>query len=83
MSDLAAPGPLMRRKPIESLIATSRSNDLKRTLGPFGVVALGIGCIIGAGLFSLTGIAAAQYAGPAVTLSYVIAAFGCCFAGLC
>ncbi len=83
MSDATAPGPLMRRKPIASLIAQSGGNELKRTLGPIGVVSLGIGCIIGAGLFSLTGIAAAQYAGPGVTLSYVIAAIGCGFAGLC
>ncbi|MBL7999375.1 MAG: amino acid permease [Candidatus Kapabacteria bacterium] len=56
---------------------------LKRTLGPWNLVALGIGAIIGAGLFSLTGIAAANNAGPAVTLSFVLAAVGCAFAGLC
>ena len=56
---------------------------LKRTLGPMSLVALGIGAIIGAGLFSLTGIAAAQYAGPAVALSMVVAGIGCAFAGLC
>lgn len=56
---------------------------LKRTLGPWNLVALGIGAIIGAGLFSLTGIAAAENAGPAVTLSFVLAAVGCAFAGLC
>ncbi len=83
MSEATAPGPLMRRKPIESLVAQTGGGELKRTLGPLGVIALGIGCIIGAGLFSLTGIAAAQYAGPGVTLSYVIAAVGCGFAGLC
>ena len=83
MSDVTAPGPLTRRKPIEALVAQGAANELKRTLGPLGVIALGIGCIIGAGLFSLTGIAAAHYAGPGVTLSYVIAAIGCGFAGLC
>ncbi len=56
---------------------------LRRTLGTGSVVALGIGAIIGAGLFSLTGIAAAENAGPAVTLSFMIAALGCAFAGLC
>src|SRR5580765_4168505 len=56
---------------------------LKKTLGPFNLVALGIGAIIGAGLFSLTGIAAADNAGPAVVLSFVIAAIGCAFAGMC
>ncbi|MEY4942839.1 MAG: hypothetical protein RL254_1020 [Planctomycetota bacterium] len=61
----------------------SGSESLKRTLGPSQLVALGIGAIIGAGLFSLTGIAASQNAGPAVVLSFVIAAVGCAFAGLC
>lgn len=61
----------------------SEDTELKRTLGPWQLVALGIGAIIGAGLFSLTGIAAADHAGPAVTISFVIAAVGCAFAGLC
>ncbi len=56
---------------------------LKRTLGPVSLVALGIGAIIGAGLFSITGGAAATNAGPAVTISFVIAAMACGFAGLC
>jgi len=55
----------------------------KKALGPGNLIALGIGAIIGAGLFSLTGLAAAQYAGPAVALSMVVAAIGCAFAGLC
>lgn len=59
------------------------SNELKRTLGPWNLVALGIGAIIGAGLFSLTGIAAAEHAGPAVSLSFIVAAVSCAFAGLC
>src|SRR5580698_173777 len=58
-------------------------DSLKRTLGPVNLVALGIGAIIGAGLFSLTGIAAAENSGPAVVLSMVCAAVGCAFAGLC
>jgi basic amino acid/polyamine antiporter, APA family len=61
----------------------TEDTELKRTLGPWQLVALGIGAIIGAGLFSLTGIAAAEHAGPAVTISFVIAAVGCAFAGLC
>src|SRR5690606_6384630 len=56
---------------------------LKKTLGAYGLVALGVGAIIGAGLFSLTGIAAAENAGPAVTISFIVAAIGCAFAGLC
>ena len=83
MSEVVRPSPLLWRKPIEDLTVEDGEHALKRTLGPFGVIALGIGCIIGAGLFSLTGIAAAQNAGPAVTLSYVFAAVGCGFAGLC
>ena len=61
----------------------SGEHTLKRTLGPGSLVALGIGAIIGAGLFSLTGIAASVNAGPAVVLSFVLAAVGCAFAGLC
>jgi APA family basic amino acid/polyamine antiporter len=56
---------------------------LRRSLGPVSLIALGIGAIIGAGLFSLTGIAAAENAGPAVVLSFVLAAVGCVFAGMC
>ena len=63
--------------------AEGGAHQLKRTLGPVQLVALGIGAIIGAGLFSLTGIAAAQNSGPAVTLSMIVAAIGCAFAGLC
>jgi APA family basic amino acid/polyamine antiporter len=63
--------------------ADSGGHGLKRTLGAAQLVALGIGAIIGAGLFSLTGLAAAENAGPAVVASMVIAAIGCGFAGLC
>ncbi len=72
-------------KPLDKLMSesTGEGNQLKRTLSATSLVALGIGAIIGAGLFSLTGIAAAEHAGPAVTISFVLAAFGCAFAGLC
>lgn len=63
--------------------SSDEGNQLKRSLNATSLVALGIGAIIGAGLFSLTGIAAAEHAGPAVTISFVLAAFGCAFAGLC
>lgn len=63
--------------------AESGEGTLKRTLTSFNLVALGIGAIIGAGLFSLTGLAAANNAGPAVTISFIIGAVGCAFAGLC
>lgn len=74
------------KKPIDALVAEaaeSGEGTLKRTLSSRSLVALGIGAIIGAGLFSLTGIAAAEHSGPAVTLSFVLAAVGCAFAGLC
>lgn len=77
---------MLYKKSIPSLIAEAEESGegtLKRTLTSSGLVALGVGAIIGAGLFSLTGIAAAENAGPAVTLSFIIAAIGCAFAGLC
>ena len=76
---------LFATKSIDRIMAESNSgaHRLKRTLGAVQLVALGIGAIIGAGLFSLTGVAAAQNSGPAVTLSMAIAAVGCAFAGLC
>ena len=58
-------------------------NDLKRALGPMHLIALGIGAIIGAGIFVLTGHAAASYAGSGVVISFAIAGLGCLFAGLC
>jgi len=75
---------LFRTKPLAALLAQVNDTEgLKRTLGWPGLIALGIGAIIGAGLFARTPAAAAQNAGPAVTLSFVIAAIGCAFAGLC
>src|SRR3954468_293089 len=56
---------------------------LKRALGALNLTMLGIGAIIGAGIFVLTGTAAAQFAGPAIVLSFILAGFGCLFAGLC
>ncbi len=61
----------------------SHAHSLQRVLGPSRLVMLGIGDIIGAGIFVLTGLAAAQYAGPAIILSFVLAAIACAFAGLC
>jgi APA family basic amino acid/polyamine antiporter len=63
--------------------ADSKNNKLKRHLGPVNLTLLGVGCVIGAGIFVLTGTAAQMHAGPAVALSFVISAFGCLLAGLC
>ncbi|MFB6455951.1 amino acid permease [Chitinophaga sp. Hz27] len=74
------------KKPLSWLLQESTDegeHSLKRTLNGFQLVMLGLGIIIGAGLFSLTGLAAANHAGPAVTLSFIVAAVGCAFAGLC
>ena len=70
-------------KPLDLILADAEGSSLKRSLSASQLVALGIGAIIGAGLFSLTGIAAAQNAGPAVVLSFALASIGCAFAGLC
>jgi basic amino acid/polyamine antiporter, APA family len=76
---------LFVKKPLGQLLAQADEGDkgLKRTLGAGNLVALGIGAIIGAGLFVRTAAAAGQAAGPAVTISFIIAAIGCAFAGLC
>jgi APA family basic amino acid/polyamine antiporter len=73
------------RKPLASLMgeASDSEKSLKRTLGPWALIALGIGAIIGAGLFARTADAIAERAGPSVTLAYIVAAVGCAFAGLC
>src|SRR5882724_6023744 len=72
-------------KPIERVLADGEggAHQLKKTLTASSLVALGIGAIIGAGLFSLTGVAASKHAGPAVVLSMVVAAIGCAFAAFC
>jgi APA family basic amino acid/polyamine antiporter len=76
---------IFKKKPIELLIADAgeTGKGLKRTLTATNLMALGIGAIIGAGLFVRTAAAAAQHAGPSVTLGFIIAAVGCAFAGLC
>src|SRR5512140_499818 len=77
---------LLKTKPLDMLMAEASDTSehgLKRALGPINLITLGIGAIIGAGIFVLTGQAAAMYAGPAIMLSYVLAGLGCVFAGLC
>lgn len=77
---------LYARKSIDDLRAEAFADgehSLTRALGPFNLVSIGIGAIIGTGIFVLTGTAAAQYAGPALVLSFLLAGIGCAFAGLC
>ncbi|MGC2604314.1 MAG: amino acid permease [Silvibacterium sp.] len=77
---------LLATKPISTIMAEAaetNEHSLKRALGPVNLTTLGVGAIIGAGIFVLTGTAAAQFAGPAIVLSFVIAGIGCVFAGLC
>lgn len=74
---------IWRKKPIEAFHADAKKNDLNRVLTRWGLTSLGIGAIIGGGIFTLTGIAAHDHAGPALAISFVIAGIGCLFASLC
>src|SRR5437868_1028655 len=77
---------LLATKTLDTILLEAEEQGetcLRRVLGPVNLVSLGIGAIIGAGIFVLTGAAAAQYAGPAIVLSFVLAGAGCAFAGLC
>jgi basic amino acid/polyamine antiporter, APA family len=77
---------LLATKPIETLMKESQEegeHSLKRALGPINLLTLGIGAIIGAGIFVITGQAAAQFAGPAILFSFILAGIACAFAGLC
>src|SRR5437879_11657764 len=76
---------ILARKPLNLLLAEAQEtgeHSLKRTLGVFQLTALGVGAIIGAGIFVLSGLGA-HYAGPGLMLSFVISGLGCAFAGLC
>ncbi|MFN2564570.1 MAG: amino acid permease [Gemmatimonadaceae bacterium] len=75
--------PLTSRKPIAALVADAEHGGLRRALGPGALVLLGIGAIIGAGIFVLTGNVAAQHTGPALVLAMILAGVACAFAGLC
>ena len=74
---------LTRRKSVQQLMQGADASTLDRALGPWHLIALGVGAIIGAGIFVITGTAAAQYAGPGIMLSFVIGAIACGFVGLC
>ena len=74
---------IWRKKPIDDYNADASKSELNRVLSRWGLTSLGIGAIIGGGIFTLTGIAAHDHAGPALALSFVIAGIGCLFASLC
>ena len=73
---------LFRTKSIEQMRETAAHSGMAKTLGAFDLILLGIGCVIGTGIFVLTGVAAAKYAGPAVTISFMISGLACALAGL-
>src|ERR1700740_3617269 len=82
---VAPAGSLFVKKPMSMLLeeaAETGAHSLKRTLGPFQLTALGVGAVIGAGIFVLSGLGA-HYAGPALMLSFVLSGMGCAFAALC
>jgi len=78
-----AQGRLFARKPVADVQKEFQTGELKRTLGPLNLISLGVGCIIGAGIFVITGTAAANFAGPAVIISFIISGLACVFAALC
>ncbi|MED3728880.1 amino acid permease [Priestia endophytica] len=74
---------IFRKKTIEALLAQSTQKDLKRTLSVLDLIFLGVGCVIGTGIFVITGVVAATSAGPALILSFVIAGIACALAAFC
>src|SRR5487761_627656 len=76
-------GQLFARKSIEAIQQETKAGALRRTLGPLQLMLLGVGCIVGAGVYVLTGTAAAHFAGPGVVVSFAIAGFACALTGLC
>ena len=74
---------LWQRKPVEHFETEMKESKLKRVLGKWGLTSLGVGAIIGAGIFVMTGVGAKEYAGPALALSFIVAGIGCTFAALC
>lgn len=74
---------LLATKPIQAMSDTAQPGELRRTLSAGALTAIGVGGIIGTGIFVLTGVAAANHAGPAIVLAFILAGIGCIFAGLC
>ena len=83
MASTGVMGRIFQRKPVELIHAETEHGELKRSLGALNLVLLGIGCIIGTGIFVLTGHAAAEWAGPAIMISFVITGLLCAFVALC
>jgi APA family basic amino acid/polyamine antiporter len=86
MNDTGLQAQLFRRKPASALMAEADARGdggLRRALGALDLTLLGIGAIVGAGIFVLTGVAAAKYAGPAIVLSFIVSGFACAMAALC
>src|SRR3546814_7585782 len=80
-SNMARNSPFIR-KSVDQIRAETADHGLKRSLGPFNLMFLGVGSTIGAGIYVMTGTAAASFAGPAVLISFVLAGFACAFAAL-
>jgi APA family basic amino acid/polyamine antiporter len=74
---------IFSKKPINELLNSKSDKSLKRSIGPVGLTLLGLGSIIGAGIFIVTGVAAANYSGPALLISFIISAIACAFTALC
>src|SRR5919108_3687805 len=81
--DRLGPMSLFTKKPLAALLVDAETTPLRRVLGPVHLTMLGIGAIIGSGIFVLTGVVAAQNAGPALVISMILAGIACAFAGLC
>src|ERR1700753_520662 len=73
----------MRKKSVHTIQQESQKSELKRTLPAANLISLGIGCIIGTGIFVMTGQAAAQFAGPSIIISFLLTGFCCAFVALC
>src|SRR6201995_6058424 len=78
-----ANGGIFRRKSVEQMHAEHEQGELKKSLGALNLILLGIGCIIGTGIFVLTGRAAAEFAGPGIMISFVITGILCALVALC
>ena len=76
-------GRIFQRKSVAMIQSEFANSELKRSLNALNLILLGIGCIIGTGIFVLTGTAAANYAGPAIMISFIITGILCAFVGLC